>query len=163
MVSQCLQQRGQADRCQETLLEIAEDDAIEGGGRDVPSLADALTLLLASGAAIVRVGFPAAVGSRPGHAGATRSADGNAGQQGWSVHDPRRRGPRIVLSQFCLRPLENVRLDQSWDRDFNDGRRIVLTAIAGIALAVGPQSRCVASIGQNLMNRSNAERRSAPR
>jgi hypothetical protein len=53
------------------LLEIAQDDIVQHGRRNVSALAQAVSLLVASGTTIIRVGFPAPVGAGTGHAGAT--------------------------------------------------------------------------------------------
>ncbi len=130
--------RGQPIRRQETLLEIAEDHCRRGWRRrDMPSLADALTLLLASGAAVVRVGFSAADSSSAGHAGTAGAAHANASEKGRAVDDA-----RPAWSSDCSVRVLPGRVGRPPSRsepepDFDDGRRIVLAAAASVALAIG--------------------------
>ena len=121
------------------------------------SLANALTLLMVSSAAIIRVGPSAPVRSGACHAGTTRRANGNAGEQRGAVHNPRRRGLRIVLRKLRTYSFSGAGIDQNGHRNHDDFRRIVLTAIARIPLAIGPQPGRVARIGQNLVDRPDAE------
>src|ERR1035437_10309792 len=128
----------------------------------MPPFADALAFLMAASAAIVGVGFSATVRPRAGHAGTAGSTDGNTREQGGTVHDARRRILRTILLELRQNAFSDIDFNQNRYRNWNSARRIVLTAIARVPLPVRPQPGGVAGVGQNLVNWSDAEWRSAP-
>jgi hypothetical protein len=106
---------------------------------------------------------PAGWSFRYGHSRPAGSANRGAREQGWTVDHARRRRLGIVLREFRLHPLEVVLLDQNWDRDIDDAGRIMRAAITRAAHAVGPLACGIASVGQDLVHRPDAEGRAPSR
>jgi hypothetical protein len=112
---------------------------------------------MAAAAAVVGVKAIAAAGARAGHTGAAGSANGQARQERRTIDDPRRRNFRIVLREPFVDAFKKLDRDGCRHRNFDDCSRVVKGAGSGIPHAIGPFACRVAGIGQDLMQRADAE------